>query len=509
MEPSTTSPTGHRASTRSSQSSRSAWRRLARPAVLALLLVLIASSVFHRYKPLPPGLSVAMPERPANDVRFLADLTWIDVDGQRQVEQRIFDRALALIGEAERLVVVDMFLFNDFAGTAGGPTMRPLSDELERALRSRRSEVPELRAVVITDPINTLYGGIESARLQRLRDAGVEVIVTRLARLRDSNPAWSGGWRLCCRWAGNSADGGWLPNPVGPGEVTLRSWLSLLNFKANHRKTLVADTATGWVGLVTSGNPHDASSAHGNVALEFHGAAALDLLATEAAVVAFSKAGNGSALDLPPPPPPPPPPAAVAPDVARLQVLTEGDIRDAAIDALDQAGPGDRVDLAMFYLAHRGLIEAVTRAAGRGASVRVLLDPNRDAFGKEKSGIPNRPVARELVDAGASLRWCATSGEQCHSKFLQVRHADGRSELIAGSANFTRRNLDDLNLETSVRIVGPSSEAALTDAAAWFEQRWSNPPGRTFSLPYAAFAEDSALRYARYRIMEFSGLSTF
>jgi hypothetical protein len=28
----------------------------------------------------------------------------------------------------------------------------------------------------------------------------------------------------------------------------------------------------------------------------------------------------------------------------------------------------------------------------------MILDPNKDAFGLEKSGIPNRPVAAELVE---------------------------------------------------------------------------------------------------------------
>ncbi|MBY6205857.1 phospholipase D family protein [Halomonas denitrificans] len=483
---------------------RLAWRRLVGVLVLAAVVLWLAMALFHRYKPLPDGLSVAMPERPAVDVRFLADLTWVDPSGERQVDQRIFDRVLELVEGAERLVVIDMFLFNDFAGQVDGDDMRRLSEELEQALRARRAAVPGLRAILITDPINTLYGGLRSDRLDRLRAAGVEVVITDLGRLRASNPAWSGAWRLCCRWAGNSPDGGWLPNPVGPGEVTLRTGLALLNFKANHRKTLVADSPSGWVGLVTSGNPHDASSAHGNVALEFRGPAALDLLATELPVAEFSGAALGTL-----PAPPAPSPMRVDRSAGTLQVLTESAIRDAAIAALDRVGTGDRVDLAMFYLAHRGIVRAIERAVERGARVRALLDPNIAAFGNEKSGIPNRPVARELVDAGIEVRWCHTTGEQCHSKFLQTRTRAGTSELIAGSANFTRRNLDDLNLETSVRVAGPAGLPVLQEAADWFEMRWTNPAGRSFSLPYEAYAEDSALRYARYRLMEFSGLSTF
>ena len=478
------------------------WRRLVRLASLVLFATWLSLAIYHRYKPLPDGLGVSMPERSAGAVTFLADYTWVDASGEREVDQQIFDRMLEIIRGARRLIVLDMFLFNDFAGAANAEDMRRLSDEVEQALLERRQARPPVRVVLITDPINHLYGGVQSRRLQRLRQAGVQVIVTRLSRLRDSNPTWSGLWRLCCQWAGNSTDGGWLPNPLGSGEVSLRTWLRMLNFKANHRKTLIADAPGGWVGLVTSGNPHDASSAHGNVALEFSGAPALDLLATERAVAAFS----GDRLDGLPAPPPA---DHGTPEGDRLQVLTEAAIRDAVIAAIDAAGPGDRVDLAIFYLAHRGVIDGLKRAGARGATVRVLLDPNHDAFGKRKDGIPNRPVARELVDQGIDVRWCNTQGEQCHSKFLQVVHAEDRSELIIGSANLTRRNLDNLNLEASVRWTGPAEAPVATAAATYFERRWANGPGRTYSLPYAAYAEDSAARYWRYRLMEFSGLSTF
>ena len=63
------------------------------------------------------------------------------------------------------------------------------------------------------------------------------------------------------------------------------SYLSLLNFKANHRKTILADRGNEHVALITSANHHDGSSAHGNVALVFRGAAVADLLETEKAVV--------------------------------------------------------------------------------------------------------------------------------------------------------------------------------------------------------------------------------
>ncbi|QFU01405.1 hypothetical protein FIU83_07100 [Halomonas sp. THAF5a] len=471
--------------------------------VTALLVAWLVMGAWQRYKPLPEGLGQAFPARSAEGVRFLADETWYSPSGERHARRRIFDEVMALIGQAERLVVLDMFLFNDFAGAADGQDFRPLSAELTQALIERKAERPRLEAVVITDPLNTLYGGLEPAHLERLRAAGIRVVVTDLTRLRASNPLWSGAWHLGPRWLGNHHQAGWLPNPLGPGQVSLRSYLTLLNFNANHRKTLVVDRGDDWAGLVTSANPHDASSRHGNVALRFEGAAALDLLASERPVASWS------GVRLPGPVALAAPPAPV--EGARLQVLTEGGIRAALLAAIEASEPGDRLDIAVFYLSHRALIEALVAAQRRGVALRVLLDPNRDAFGIEKGGIPNRPVARELHAAGVPVRWCATEGEQCHSKLLLRRPAaaEGEAELILGSANFTRRNLDDLNLETSVRLVGPAETPALHDAAAFFSRRWHSTPQRITSEPFAAHDDASAWQRWRYRIMEATGLSTF
>ncbi len=476
------------------------WRRIA---LATLALAWIGSGIWHSFKPLPEGLALTGGQYPAPVIEFLADDTWVDENGERQTDQVIFDRKLELIGKAERLVVADMFLFNEFAGDADDEDMRALSAELTEALIKRQGSVPELRVVFITDPLNTIYGGIESPHLRAMREAGIEVVLTDLHRLRDSNPAWSGLWRLCCQWVGNNSNGGWLPNPVGDEPITLRSWMRLANFNANHRKTLVVDHGEDWKGLVTSANPHDASSAHSNQALVVSGPAVFDLLASERAIVAFS---NADAL-WERPPQPNSPPARTHDET--VQVLTESAIRDAVIGLLDAAGEGDEVELSMFYLSHRGIIEAMKGAAERGASVRALLDPNEHAFGRRKNGVPNRPVAAELTRAGVEVRWCHTTGEQCHEKLLLVRFGDGRAELIAGTANYTRRNLDDLNPETALHLRGSDATPPLVRASERFDERWNNRHGRSYSLDYDEYAVESRLRYWQYRIMEATGLSTF
>ncbi len=473
--------------------------------LLAFLVCYLISAAWQVYKPLPAGIGRNFPIASSGDVALLTDITYVDAAGVRHSDQQVFDEILRLIGEAQRVVVVDMFLFNDFAGADAAPSLRPLSAQLTQALVERKRAVPGLQVVVITDPINTLYGGMTSKHLDALRAAGIETVVTDLSRIRAPNPAWSGLWQLCCRWLGNSDRGGWLPSPFGQGQATLRSYLALLNLKANHRKTLVVDSGDDWVGLVASANPHDGSSAHGNVALRFRGPAALDLLQSERAVVAMSGAVWPQSLVSIEPPTLTEGPT----DGSQVQILTEGRIRDALLAGVAGARPGDRLDIAVFYFSHRGLVEEVAAAQQRGVKVRVLLDPNEDAFGRKKNGIPNRQAALELHEAGVPVRWCDTHGEQCHAKFMLKRSAAGKAELIVGSANYTRRNLDDYNLESSARVLAAADTAVMSRAASYFEQSWSNTEGRRISLPYPRYADDSRLRYWRYRFTEATGLSSF
>lgn len=494
-------------------------RWIGRTLWLAFGTLWLALGYWHTTKPLAPGMHVRgewVPTR-MDDIAFLRDTTTADAYGQPIIEQQIFDETLRIIDAATHFVVLDFFLFNDHSGADTAVAYRNLSTELVAALVKRRRDVPALQILFITDPINDVYGGQPSTALQALRDAGVDVVVTRLDVLRDSNPAYSAAWRLGVRWwAGDGAGAGWLPNPLdsGPSRVTFRAWARLANFKANHRKVVIADDAAGGlVGLVTSGNPHDASSAHSNVAMRVRGPALRALLDSELDIARFSgwqgKLDSGERSGA----------TAVTPafvesaDVARVQVLTEGAVRDALLEEFARCRTGDEIDVAMFYLAEREVLEALRGAAQRGASVRLILDPNKDAFGRAKSGIPNRPVASELVtasDGAIRVRWYRTHGEQFHVKLVAIR-GHGRFWSTLGSANLTRRNIDDYNLEANLAIEAGADSRVAQDVSEWFDVLWRNRAanGVEYTTDFGVYAEAGQVRYWTYRFMEATGLSTF
>ena len=357
--------------------------------------------------PPPTAVALAGPLRSASDVVFLADNSWVDKNGQRHLQQQIFDAVVSMINGARQVILLDMFLFNHWQGPVR-ESHRALADEITQALIRRKRALPEIAITVVSDPINTVYGSLQSPHFDALRAAGIAVVITDLTRLQDSNPLYSAFWRWLVRPFG-SGSGDYLPNPFGAGTVSLRSYLALANFKANHRKLLIADRVDGELqALILSGNPHDGSSAHRNVALQFTGEAVFDLVRSEHALLSMSGAEHGldkwpsewleklAAIN----------PGLSSPDHVEqiqgpaLRIVNDSRIKDAVINGLNATVAGDRIDLLMFYLADRQIIQTLIAAHRRGAEIRVLLDVNRDAFGRSKNGVPNRPVAAELVAAG-------------------------------------------------------------------------------------------------------------
>lgn len=479
----------------------------------AALAAWIGVGGWNAYKPMPVGTDLRTPALAVapDEVRFLYDLTYTSPEGLPVHEQAIFDEVFSIIDNAESFIVADFFLFNELMG-AENAVYRPLSRELADRLIAKKRERSALRILLVTDPINDIYGGIASSLLEELTQAGIDVVMTDLAHLRDSNPLYSPGWRLFAQWWGNDAGAGSMPNPfdTGPSRITLRSWLALANFKANHRKLIVADRADGTLtALVTSANPHDASSAHSNVALRFTGDVAKQVAESEIAIARFSGWSGSMYVSGKESPPPDDPRAAI-----HISYVTERGIRDQLLDAIDGTRNGDAVRIAMFYLSDRKIVESLLRAAGeRNVIVQLILDPNRDAFGRSKDGVPNRPVANELVTksgGNVQVRWYRTHGEQFHTKLALITRSD---RLIAslGSANLTRRNIGNYNLEANVALEMGADQPLAKHMLGYFDRLWTNQGAAAteYTAPFGAYRDASRTKYIRYRLMEATGLSTF
>jgi len=473
-------------------------------AAVVAAVFLAWQAAYHSLKPLPEGVNIESPvfDIPEDKIRFLGDITYRDANGERHIKQTVYDEVFKLIAAAKEYIVADMFLINSFQG-AVPEKHRLLSVEFSETLAMKKKENPEIRTIVITDGINNLYGSLPSPQFQVMKEAGVGLIITDLNALRDSNILYSPLWRLFVKPFGEpSKPGGIIPNPIdGSNEgIGIRAALKLLNFKANHRKVIVADTPRGPAAVIMSGNAQDASSAHTNTGIRIEGPICGEIARSEMNVARFSGYKGPLAVVLEPGSPK---------GEVRAQYLTEGRIARKMEELIEMCGPGDSIDMIMFFLSDQRIINGMIRAAKRGASVRVVLDPNKDAFGRPQSGIPNTGAAKRLVNksnGSVRVRWYDTGGEQCHAKMTLFR-IGGKEFMINGSANMTRRNLRNFNLE-SVLFLESEGAGFMSDGRDFFDDIWKNR-GMHCTVDYGVYRDENLLKYIYYRFQEAAGTGTF
>lgn len=472
--------------------------------ILMLLLFFIPFSMIlflYLIRKRPAGTNVKSQVYHTNQVDFLYDQTYLDEEGQLGQEQEIFSEVYQLIEEAEEFILLDFFLFHD----AYDPRLDfpALSRDLTQVLVAKKEAYPELPVIFISDPVNGFYGAYESNLQKELKKAGIIYVETDLKALAPSNPFWSA-YYYAYLYRLPESGRYYLPNvmDLAGQKVGLRHYFRLFNFTANHRKVAVSEKA----GIVTSANPHDASAHNSNIAFQVAGPVLSDLLESELAVLRFSADSETAGLL-----------EDWVEKLARqeddglyeVQLLTEQRVKEAVLDLIEKAEEGDRLSLAMFYLGDRSVIEGLKDAARRGVRVRLILDINQEAFGRQKIGIPNRMVAHEMIrsDAPVEIRWAESHGEQFHTKML-ICQSDTRQCVIGGSSNFTKKNLDNYNLETDLGVSGPRESGLMQEIDDYFERLWHNKDG-TFTADYEEYAEESLWKDVLYRIQDSSGMSTF
>lgn len=462
--------------------------------IILLILVPVVVFLIQKFKPLPKDISYKGDVRKGS-FEFLYDLTYKDLSNKKKVEQELFTSVYETIENSEDFLLIDFFLYNDDYDKEKYDFPK-LSEGLTNKLIEKKKQNPDLPIVVITDPINTFYGSYLPQHLKKLEEQGIEVIISDLSKIKDANPIYSNLYRGYLKYI-PVREKGFLPNIFRPKNegVSVGAYLDLLNFKANHRKVVVNEKEA----IVLSANPHDGSALHSNVAFKVRGEVVQDILKTEKAVVNFSQ------------------PDSVATSFEaksekqgdfNIRIVTEGKIKEALLNEIQSAQSGENLFVGVFYIGERDIVKALKEASRRGVKIKMVLDINKDAFGQEKIGIPNKQVASELIkEENIEIKWYLTQGEQFHSKMLVHEKSDTLT-VIGGSANFTRRNLNDLNLETDL-VISADKENPQMQKIMWYIDRiWENKKG-IYTADYEKFEEDKWWKNIIYLIQEVTGLSTF
>ncbi|MFC4410758.1 phospholipase D family protein [Chungangia koreensis] len=472
-------------------------KRIVIGSLCAFMLLYIGVILWHTYKPLPAGVSYAGEIHRTDDVQLFTDLTFAeDRKGTgMKSELEIFDEVYTMIDEAEEFVVLDFFLFDPYSDE--NIDFPDIVQSLTAHLLLKKQQHPDMPIIFITDPYNTGYGSYTNEWLEEMEDAGIQVVYTDLDRLRDSTPIYSGFYRIFFQWTDFEQDG-WLPNAMASqmDDMKLSSYLKLFNIKANHRKVVITEKA----GLISSANPHNASGLHGNAALKVTGPILNDMLEAEEAVMKFSGGGDLPRVDVP-----------EADGEYQIQYLTESKILNSLLSDLESTEKGDTIWMGMFYLAKRDILSALVEAAERGVEVKLILDPNANAFGNEKTGLPNRPVVNELLEDSENriqVRWYNTVAGQYHTKLVYIK-SEEQSVIYNGATNLTERSLDDYNLESELKVIAPNSSDLDVELEGYFKRLWTND-GAMYTLDTEVYQDEmSFIQRGIYGMQVLLKLTTF
>ena len=485
--------------------------------------------------PMPEGCNLLSPYFSYSDVDLLIDRTYRDeAMGENLLDHEILDTIIQEVQSAETFLIVDFFLWNDWQGRFAknnGQELTPLGRNLADAIIQKRKSNPEIPIVIITDPINRLYGGDDQTFFQSFKNLGIPVVYTDLYQLPDSNKIYSKQVRFWSKFYDLNASNDRFrifPNVVESKaeRLSFSQFFKALHLKANHRKVLIAGYRNRPSKMIIGSlNPSDASSFNSNLSVSVSGPVADYVAHSEISIAKWSALkpenllGERFALE----------------DAFRridqvllpqnhfnqytsrktgVRFVSEGATNQVITDLLKNSDKGTEIDIAMFYLSDRKIVKSIKSAAKRGAKIRLLLDQNKNAFGFKKMGVPNRSVADELMQMdevdSIQIHWATEkTGGQYHSKAIRI-YDNKRDILFLGSSNLTHRSINNFNLEANVLfndVIALNNEFDL-----YFDSVWENSLGFEESLEYKALKNPKWMQYIRlffYRVKEWTQFSTY
>jgi len=438
---------------------------------------------------------------------------------QRFSHLTIGDKAIDMINNSSKVILASTFLFDVFYSE--DQPQRDIVEEITAAVVQKKKSNPGISVVLILDPVNRAYGRRIGPAVKTLLENGVDVFYSDLLSTRSATALGLGQLgNNILRFADTISFGIVgkllsipatpklpLDNPLDEQGLSLEAIWNALALKANHRKLLVTDCDGAYEAMVTSANPHNASIPNTNFSVTVKGDIAKYIYMVIREDIIYSKkldmvdwSNNSKAYkqnfltDVLPPLPQSQinTLAYSSSSPVAVSFATESCIRRSIIEMLENAREDDLVRIQMFYLSDFKVIKAIIKTAKRlKKPMLIILDPSNDAFGMKKDGTPNRQVAAYLMKKKKQLglnieiRWYDTHGEQNHAKIMSITNTDParqKYELINGSANWTGKNLKDINLEANICLKG--SKKVVNKFNTLFDLFWQNSDGMVYTIDY-------------------------
>ena len=510
----------------------------------------------------PLGINYESPIRETENAEFHYDLTYLDKDGNIQYDRNLWDATFKVVDNAKDYLIIEMFLFNDLYNKDKEHFPEFAKEYTERLVKKQK-ENPNLKVYILADENNNFYGAFEHPFITSMKNAGINVIIVDIFKLKDTFPWYSPIWRTFIKPMGNPQNKGWITNFYGDmwPKLTIRNLLRALNVKADHKKVFLNEKEV----VVSSANIHDPSYFHENIAIYTDGTIVKDVLHDLQLVAKFSDSEinvDGSNKETK---------SKIEMDIAdktkirkdtmnignledknndminleenisdskknendekeslslnsgkneitdtegktyKIQYLTEGAIGkylDADIDSLKS---GDELLMGMYFLADRGIIDRLIKAANRGVKIRMIFDRSRDAFGMSTNGLPNKPVSKKLkkkTKGKIEIKWYFTNNEQYHTKITLMKKTDGSVIINAGSANLIKKNIRGYIMDSNFRILTTQDSKISKDVYTYFDRLWENKDG-LFTINFDDEPTTSGFSDFMYKILDATQLGSF
>ena len=510
----------------------------------------------------PLGINYESPIRETENAEFHYDLTYLDKDGNIQYDRNLWDATFKVVDNAKDYLIIEMFLFNDLYNKDKEHFPEFAKEYTERLVK-KQQENPNLKVYILADGNNNFYGAFEHPFITSMKNAGINVIIVDIFKLKDTFPWYSPIWRTFIKPMGNPQNKGWITNFYGDmwPKLTIRNLLRALNVKADHKKVFLNEKEV----VVSSANIHDPSYFHENIAIYTDGPIVKDVLHDLQLVAKFSdseinvddsnkETKSKIEIDLADK-------TKIRKDTMnienledknndminleenisdsqkkkqdkkktlsfnseknektdtegktyKIQYLSEGAIGkylDADIDSLKS---GDELLMGMYFLADRGVIDRLIKAANRGVKIRIIFDRSRDAFGMSTNGLPNKPVSKKLkkkTKGKIEIKWYFTNNEQYHTKITLMKKTDGNVIINAGSANLIKKNIRGYIMDANFRILTTQDSKISKDIYEYFDRLWENKDG-LFTINFDDEPATSGFSDFMYKILDATQLGSF
>jgi len=503
----------------------------------------------------PLGINYESPIRETENAEFHYDLTYLDKDGNIQYDRNLWDATYKVIDNAKDYLIVEMFLFNDLYNKDKEHFPEFAKEYTERLVKKQK-ENPNLKVYILADENNNFYGAFEHPFITSMKNAGINVIIVDIFKLKDTFPWYSPFWRTFIKPMGNPQNKGWITNFYGDmwPKLTIRNLLRALNVKADHKKVFLNEKEV----VVSSANIHDPSYFHENIAIYTDGPIVKDVLHNLQLVAKFSdseinvdgsdrrmenimnsgsndktetdektlnsenqKENNvkqinneeneqnvkektsinsekNSITD-------------TEGHTYKIQYLTEGAIGKHLDEDIDSLKAGDELLMGMYFLADKGVIDRLINAANRGVKIRIIFDRSRDAFGMSTNGLPNKPVSKKLkkkTKGKIEIKWYFTNNEQYHTKITLMKKTDGNVIINAGSANLIKKNIRGYIMDANFRILTTQDSKISKDIYEYFDRLWENKDG-LFTLNFDDEPTTGGFSDFMYKILDATQLGSF